>query len=164
MRAKTVIQEIAGTVGAWKRCKAQGNSFADKHDDRLDTLEREFLPHGSGIDRGVQIDREKSTEARVLLRLGFNHMDEHGFYDGWTEHIVAVVPTFDGYRLSIGGRNRNDIKDYLHQTLDYALSRTSQVYCESCRFYHRVERPANHGAELKVEACAQNRVFIEERY
>lgn len=54
-------------------------------------------------------------------------MNENGYYDGWTEHTVTVVPTFDGVDIRIGGRNRNDIKEYMHQTFDQAL-RTDVEY------------------------------------
>jgi hypothetical protein len=45
-----------------------------------------------------------------------------GYYDGWTDHTVKVYPDWSGVRLNITGRNRNDIKDYLYETWDYALS------------------------------------------
>jgi hypothetical protein len=49
-------------------------------------------------------------------------MDDGGGYDGWTEHTITVTPSFRGFDLTISGRDRNDIKDYLHQTFDHVLS------------------------------------------
>jgi len=41
-------------------------------------------------------------------------MNEHGFYDGWTEHRITVKPSLAfGFELTISGRDRNEIKDYL---------------------------------------------------
>jgi hypothetical protein len=43
-------------------------------------------------------------------------MDEHGHYDGWTEHkLIITLSLPNEFRLSITGRNRNQIKDYLYE-------------------------------------------------
>jgi hypothetical protein len=49
-------------------------------------------------------------------------MNDAGYYDGWTDHIVIVSPSFDGIDIKISGRNRNDIKDYLHDVFHAALT------------------------------------------
>ena len=70
------------------------------------------LPEGSGIC-GTKII--KATNKIIEIKTSYHHMDEHGFYDGWTEHKIKIVPTFSGEDIKISGRNRNDIKDYLHE-------------------------------------------------
>jgi hypothetical protein len=57
-----------------------------------------------------------------VLETAFHHMTEYGYYDGWTEHTVRVYPEFDGFRMTISGRNRNDIKDYIYDTFHDCLS------------------------------------------
>ena len=50
-------------------------------------------------------------------------MNENGMYDGWTEHKIVITPDLlHGFNLSIGGRNRNEIKDYLHEVYSAALA------------------------------------------
>lgn len=50
-------------------------------------------------------------------------MNDAGYYDGWTEHTITVTPAFiGGFELSISGRNRNDIKDYISEVFNQALS------------------------------------------
>jgi len=95
--------------------------WEDKHGDILDSIEK-ILPRGSGIDSGTTIDREKTTRSKIVLNTSYHHMDTNGYYDGWTEHTVIVTPSFDGIDIRITGRNRNDIKDYLHEIFDHALS------------------------------------------
>lgn len=51
----------------------------------------------------------------------FHLMNDVGYYDGWTEHTVTVTPSFGGVNLRISGRNRNDIKESIHQAFDTAL-------------------------------------------
>lgn len=137
MRDTLLFQEIAATCGARKRCIAGGNEF-EKHDARLDTIEREFLPHGSGIDNGISIDRDASTDDRTVLTFGFHNLDENGFYVGrerllcWTDYRAVVTPAFTGYHLHITGSNRNGIKDYLHETIATALDTVSIFYCDEC--------------------------------
>jgi hypothetical protein len=81
-----------------------------------------MLPSGSGIDSGTKIDLDKSHAEKIIFYFGFHHMDENGFYDGWTEHTLVVTPSFTGINLRIGGRDRNQIKEYLYDTYDYALT------------------------------------------
>jgi hypothetical protein len=50
-------------------------------------------------------------------------MNEQGSYDGWTEHTVIVTPSLAmGYRLRITGRDRNGIKEYMHDVFNAALN------------------------------------------
>jgi hypothetical protein len=50
-------------------------------------------------------------------------MNETGFYDGWTDHTIKVrASLIHGVRLSISGRDRNDLKDHLHELFESALS------------------------------------------
>lgn len=88
---------------------------------RLDSLV-DLLPSGSGIDSGSKIlDNSKPLDIRI--QADFHHMDEHGFYSGWTEHVIRVTPSFDGIDVRVSGRDRNQIKDYLADTYHYALTR-----------------------------------------
>lgn len=48
-------------------------------------------------------------------------MNDAGMYDGWTEHVITILPSFSGITISVSGSNRNDIKDYLAETFDYTL-------------------------------------------
>ena len=117
----TMIRAIASTIDAYKRCLETGNKeWADKHRERLAQLEHE-LPSGSGIDCGTKIDLDRSYIDRVTLTFSYHHMNENGFYVGWTEHTAVIRPAFDGLRIDITGRNRNDCKEYFHQVYSHAL-------------------------------------------
>jgi hypothetical protein len=51
-----------------------------------------------------------------VFKTSFHHMNTHGYYDGWTDHIVTVRPDMmSGIRISITGKDRNQIKDYIHE-------------------------------------------------
>ena len=120
----TVIQRIAETVDAFHTCEKNDNEeWRERHFETLQELEREALPRGSGIDNGVRIDIQASTMDFVTLRTSFHHMNEHGYYVGWSEHTIVVTPAFRGVNLRITGRNRNEIKDYLHEVFEHALTR-----------------------------------------
>ena len=51
-------------------------------------------------------------------------MNENGFYTEWTEHRLRVKPGFTGPILTISGKNKDDIKDYLHDVFYVALTET----------------------------------------
>ena len=122
-KPKTLIVLISERITARRNCIDRDNpEWRDKHEDALDLLARE-LPRGSGIDHGTKIDLDRSTGDRIVLSFGFHFMDQNGYYCGWGEYSAVIRPAFHGIDVTIKGRNRNDIKDYLYQTYEYALTR-----------------------------------------
>ena len=95
--------------------------------DRLDYIEKEFLPSGSGFDAGTKIERESSVNKIVLLT-SFHHMNENGYYDGWTEHKIIIKPCLQfGFTFTISGRDKRQIKEYIEDMLQEILSREIDV-------------------------------------
>jgi hypothetical protein len=88
----------------------------------------DLLPSGSGIDSGTKLDLNASHAEKLVFDIAYHHMNDGGFYDGWTQHRIVVTPSFTGINLRISGRDRNDIKDYLYQTYDYALKQDVTYY------------------------------------
>lgn len=119
---KTLISHIASTCDALHNCRAYNNEmWAKIHTETLQKLEQ-LLPSGSGVDAWTKILVDKSTRCAVYLETSFHHMNEAGFYDGWTEHTIKVSPEFDGFDLRISGKNRNQIKEYLGELFHHSLS------------------------------------------
>ncbi|ARK07572.1 hypothetical protein LAV_00197 [Sphingobium phage Lacusarx] len=119
-----VFEAIATAFTARQNCEKSGNT--DWHaiwSDRISTLCREELPSGSGIS-ATSFDWLASRPDRLVFLTSFHHMHESGYYDGWSDHSAIVTPSFlGGFDIRMTGRNRNDIKDYLAETLHHALSR-----------------------------------------
>lgn len=115
--------KIATLLDARKRCSDTGNTeWSARHTETIEALVQHNLPHGSGFDIGTKIDFDKSTPSKLVFRTSFHHMNEHGMYDGWTDHTVTVRPSLAfGCTLTIGGRDRNDIKDYITESFSHAL-------------------------------------------
>ena len=119
-RTKALASWIAETSDWAERAENNPNAqWGDIARTRLDELVN-MLPSGSGIDCGTKLVSASAT--KIVLECSFHHMDEHGYYDGWTEHRITVRPTFDSLDIHISGRNRNDIKEYLHEVYALALS------------------------------------------
>lgn len=113
---KTIkCSELANKIQAYKNCVNAGNIEWKEH--HLDsTLEMcNNLPHGSGIDNGMGINIEESTGKKLVFEFSYHHMNEDGYYDGWTNHKLIITPAFGSYDMNITGRDRNNIKDYLYQ-------------------------------------------------
>jgi hypothetical protein len=90
--------------------------------ETLEKLVTEYMPSGSGLDRGTQLLTERSGPEKLVFVTAFHHMTEHGYYDGWTDHIVTVTPAFDGsLYVRVSGRNRNGIKDVIADTFTVHL-------------------------------------------
>lgn len=125
-----VYQKVASLVVARLNCISANNDvWLDKHETEILRICKEFLPSGSGIDTGTKIDFDRSNHAKLVFTFGYHHMNDGGMYDGWTEHVLTVRPDWRGPDLTISGRNRNDIKDYLYDVFS----------CDLCREYVRPE-------------------------
>ncbi|MEO1748684.1 MAG: hypothetical protein AAFR27_08730 [Pseudomonadota bacterium] len=123
-----VYQAIAQKVIAARNCVAAGNTeWFDRHSDGIAQLVRDYLPHGSGFDAGTTFDLEAHIEAPTMARLtfetSFHHMNDGGFYDGWTHHKVIVWPDWGGFNLRVTGRDRRGIKGYIGDLFYDALER-----------------------------------------
>jgi len=131
-----LYKRIASSVDARKRCmesyrQALKNPNSDQmehwsdmvtmHYDHLMKMQA-LLPSGAGIDSGTAIDLDASTSEKIVLNTSYHHMNESGMYDGWTEHRITITPSLiHTIDIKIGGRNRNDIKEYLHEVYYFAL-------------------------------------------
>jgi len=106
---------IARALGALQRCEENHNDeWVTKHTEAILEL-CDDAPSGSGFDNGTEIDMGASTSGKLVFTTAFYHMDDGGYYDGWTEHVVTVKPSLEhGFELSVSGRDRNDIKELIH--------------------------------------------------
>jgi trehalose utilization protein len=136
-----VYKHLASSIAARLHCIAHPEQFMqwiDRHERQALFIVNNCLPHGSGIDSGIQLDFEQSTGEKLIFTTEFHHMNDVGYYDGWTSHQVIVTPSLQfGLNLHITGRNRNDIKDYLHECIDSALEAVvSFTYDKETDEYH----------------------------
>lgn len=126
---KTIYARIASALEARQNCEKSGNDeWFDRHTETIERITKQHMPSGSGIDAGMKFDFDKSTSNKLIWSFGFHHMNDGGYYDGWTEHNLIVTPSLAfGIDVRITGRNRNQIKDYLHETMHYAVTREVEL-------------------------------------
>lgn len=124
--------EIAGAINARENCVSDDDVsrhntvWFERHSKRLELIEENCLPSGSGIDNGCSIDLVRSKPDRLVIETSFHHMNDGGYYDGWTEHEVIVTPSLQfGLNLRITGRDKRDIKNYLYDVFYESL----QAHC-----------------------------------
>lgn len=124
MQAKPLYQEMASLLLAMQNCRESGNiEWCNRHESRLLDLVKNHLPSGSGFDGGTSIDIDASSPDRLIFDTAFHHMNESGYYDGWTGHSVIVKPSLAfGFELRITGQDRNYIKDYIVECFHATLS------------------------------------------
>ena len=118
-----LYQALARALVARQNCEKSGNTewFA-KHTATIQELCRLHLPSGSGFDNGTTINLDLSTSDKLVFVTSYHHMNGDGFYDGWTEHTVTVRPSLSStITLAISGRDRNDVKEYIHECFTAAL-------------------------------------------
>jgi len=122
MTKRPLYQAIASCLKAIENCKTAGNTeWLDRHEERLARLV-DLLPSGSGLDQGTKL-LDSSTPEKLQFTAPFPHMNENGYYDSWTDHVVTIRPSLlSGFTVSVSGRDRNQIKDYIAETYHQALS------------------------------------------
>jgi len=110
-------QAIARKIAAISNCERLKNTeWLGRHLSILREIVKKDAPSGSGIDCGTEIDEENSTQDKLIFTFSYHHMNDGGMYDGWTEHKAIVTPSLlFGFSLKITGRDRNAIKEYLHE-------------------------------------------------
>lgn len=98
------------------------NNVTDRWREYLYNLEK-LLPYGSGFDSGCELELEKSTPDKLVIKTSYHHLDDNGFYSGWTDHKVIVTPSLRfGFELRVTGKNKNQIKDYIVEEFYHVLS------------------------------------------
>jgi hypothetical protein len=135
MSNKLVYQVIASLVVAIKNCARDGNEeWQRMHTERLYETVNRMMPSGSGFDTGTQLDIEKSSDVKLVFHTNYHHMNDGGFYDGWTRHTVTVRPNLAlEIEIIVSGRNRNDIKEYIGDEFHNALTNETTVTYERKR-------------------------------
>lgn len=124
-------QVIARTLGALDRCaKSNNTEWVVKHGERLAEL-LEGFPSSSGFDNGTKLD-DDSTSERLVFNTSFHHMDENGFYCGWTEHQVIVTPSLEmGCSIRVTGRDKREIKEYIGEMFSSCLDNDRPEYAQA---------------------------------
>lgn len=123
--ARYLYSELSKTIQARNNSNPE---WKTKHTDTIQMLV-DLMPSGSGIDSGTHLHLDESHPEKLVFHAEFHHMNENGFYDGWTRHNIVVTPSLSHqFNLRISGPNRNDIKDYLHEVMDIALRQDVTYY------------------------------------
>lgn len=125
MEAK-LFQHISRKLQALENCykhQSTHSAWIDIHTDSIESLVDGYMPSGSGVDSGTKLDFDDSKPNKLVFTFSYHHMNENGYYDGWTEHKCIVMPSLAfGIDIKITGSNRNDIKDYLYDVFEQALN------------------------------------------
>lgn len=80
---------------------------------KCEDLLKDKLPHGGGFDALTEFNFFASNSDKIVFQTSFHHLNENGYYDGWTDHSVIFIPKFGGFKIEITGDDKNQIKDYI---------------------------------------------------
>lgn len=121
--AMPVYRALATTIEARQNCLKSGNTeWQGRHSETILQIVENCLPSGSGIDCGTKIDLDQSTPDSLVFDVDYHHMNDGGYYDGWTQHRVIVTPSLAReISIRITGPDRNEIKEYLYECYHSAL-------------------------------------------
>ena len=128
-----VYRQLACYVDAYNRCLDSGRTngplfgWASDHREKANDLVRNCLPSGSGWDNGTTILWEPSTSEKLVFAGSYHHMDDVGYYVGWSYWTITVTASLV-YGLSIevtcsepNGQDTWGLDDYLGESFFTAL-------------------------------------------
>ena len=134
-----LYREFSSIIQAIKNCRGKGHHVdhvglvtghetqeqLENHETNLKKL-IDYLPSGSGIDNGVELDRDESHAERLVFHFSYHNMDENGYYEGWDDYTMIVTPSLlFGFNLEFKGEgvtdDNDDLIDYLHDTFNQSL-------------------------------------------
>ena len=128
---KPLYTELYSLCQAIYNCEKNNNTeWKHKHRDTIETLAKDYLPRGSGFNRGTTVDIDATIERMgnrqcrgemLILNTSFHHMNDGGYYDRWTEHPIRVRPSFDGVSIIISGSDHHRWKDYAYECFYHSL-------------------------------------------
>ncbi len=148
---------IASAAGAYHRCVEANNEVYAAHWHNALYDYGLQLPRGSGIDSGTSIDVDGTRDDIITLNVPYHHMCD-GYYRGWWQYQVTVIPTFDGISVGVeclDAPEEDSLDDYDFTEDDYisivdecAIESTceylSDVYHDTlCQMAERYEREDN---------------------
>jgi hypothetical protein len=118
----TTTQKNYQALAWWSR-QAQTTMHQEareRFEEKINAI-MQTAPSGSGFDNGTTL--ESVDDHKMVFSTGFHHMDDNGMYIGWTHHKVIVRPCFwSGFSVSVTGKDRRDIKDYIGGTFHHWLN------------------------------------------
>lgn len=123
MKKRKLYQMLATLAQSRINCIESKNiEWRDRHTERMHKLAKLFLPSGSGFDSGSSVRVVECTGEKLVLATAFHHMNNDGYYTGWTHHNVVVTPSLSSdFIVKITGRDKNNIKDYIGEVFHTAL-------------------------------------------
>jgi hypothetical protein len=96
----------------------------EEQKEKIETILRETLPHGSGID--ARWGFSFNAYNRVFCRNSFHKMDENGFYCGWDDFTLTI--DLDNFTFKITGGKKQ--YDYLWETFNYWFSKNKKPFAD----------------------------------
>lgn len=95
---ETVVNHLAALVAMYK------TSTSDHQSEQIEDTIKRYLPSGSGIDAGVKLDLDESTGDRLVFTFGYHHMNQGGYYSGWSAWTLIVTASLaHGFTMDLNG-------------------------------------------------------------
>lgn len=127
-----LYRKIASLLLQWTACYLKKNELWQHRSAYSLRQIMMRAPSGSGIDCGTKLmpfdykgdyPEPEYKGGALKFFVEYHHMDENGFYDGWTNHTVTVKASLiHGIDIHISGKDRNGIKEYLADVYSVWLS------------------------------------------
>ena len=144
--------QVYRQLAQWSRNyhQVQDEGMRASYEEWITRLVREYLPYGSGIDAGVELDLNASSAERIVLVSSFHMLNDGGYYIGWWDFKVTITPSMVldfNIRVSSCQKDKRLLRPYIAELFSDSLS---QVVTDG--FYERVHKEMKEALSKKEGA------------
>lgn len=116
-----VVEKLARAIHNAKWSTSPNPAIKEKALEDIEYITKNYLPSGSGFNAGTTVELDECKPNKIVLKTPYHHMNDNGYYTGWTEHKVIITPAFFSFDIKVTGRDKNGIKEYIGETIHYIL-------------------------------------------
>lgn len=103
-----LYQKISSLISSRNNClKNNNNEWYEKYTEKIEEITNKYFPSGSGFNGFYSFNLENSTPERLVFLCEYQHMNENGYYDGWSTLKVVIKPSLQfGFTFKLTGIQR----------------------------------------------------------
>src|SRR5271168_1155261 len=91
MYKEPVYTQIANQVYRYHSAATTQQLDKLKPEYALESIMKNHMPSGSGVDAGTKLLLEESTGEKLVFEVAYHHINSNGFYCGWTTRNITVT-------------------------------------------------------------------------
>lgn len=113
-----VYRKLALCFQAWQASvDLKKEDLKEYWEHEIEKIVEKHLPHGCGFDSGIKFSFDKSKEDRLVFSGAYHVMNEVGYYDGWIDFEIVVMPSL-AFEIELKAKGRFGKNQWLGEYIE----------------------------------------------